>query len=160
MRSSRAALAVFGLAAVIAASPAVASTQAPPPPPTTKTGTQLAAEPVEITKSVVIRYYTSGPEVYENSAHANTAGVTDVYENAGGSTEIIRPVQPGERVSYVSAALDSDVAKQRLFCGTSGGLSVTQVACYRATDGAKVLPSPGPYVNLWVTWHIQLPAQP
>lgn len=118
---------------------------------------QVATEPVETTKSCIIRFYSTGPQVYENSAHECSADVTSVTKS-NGNLRVERPTQPGERVTYFAATADIDIAKQTLICGGSGGLGLTIFACYRARDGAHMLPKPGSTVNLNLTWHVIIPA--
>lgn len=107
-----------------------------------------------IFSTVIVRLYRTGPEIHENSVHAQLGNVS-VRINDGGNLEITRDAAGGA-IAYVAATVDETLAACGIIAGASGGLGKTIVRLYDTRAGmlrrpdSRVLASPTS--NLWILW--------
>lgn len=98
----------------------------------------------------IVRFYDTGPEIHENSAHACT-WATSVEVDTHGDL-LVRSPRFG-RVISITVGSDECLAKRNIFGGASNGLGQTTIRFYRDTEHVPVNGSliAGNSCNVWLT---------
>ena len=96
----------------------------------------------------VIRFYPTGPEIHENSAHACTFNSVET-DTAG---DLLIRMDGHGRVMWVGVNSDECLAKRDIFGGGSNGLGRVTVRFYRNGQHVRVDSSAiqGSSCNAWV----------
>lgn len=101
----------------------------------------------------VIRFYSTGPAIHENSAHQCT-GANAVAVNPAGDL-LITSDWHGPVVS-IAVSPDESLTRRGILAGASDGLGQTVIKFYDADTGQAVRADASAlacqWCNLWVTW--------
>lgn len=101
----------------------------------------------------VIRLGPGGPYIHENDSHANV-GIASVGMSSSGDLTVTAPRPAGAQIIAATAAGDETLARLGIMCGVSGGVSQSNVLCYR--DGSKIRANASIYGNFGNIWYTQV----